>query len=46
MKYKNFVVHIWFLDADLQKSASFLTNKTLLKSIDGCIGVLISTYSI
>lgn len=44
MKLKNFVVHIWFLDADLQKSASFLTNKTLLKSIDGCIGVLISTY--
>lgn len=44
MKHKTYIVHIWFLDADLQRSASFLTNKTLEKSIDGCIGALISTY--
>lgn len=44
MKHKKFTVYIWFLDADLQKSASFLTNGTLMKSIDGCIGAIISTY--
>ena len=44
MKHKKFPIHIWFLDADLQKSASFLTKKTLIKSIDGCIGSIISTY--
>lgn len=44
MKHKTWPIHIWFLDNDLQKSASYLTDKALLKSIDGCIGALLSTY--
>lgn len=43
MKHKQWPIHIWFLDKDLQKSAEFLTDKFLLKSIDGCIGSLLST---
>lgn len=44
MKHKKWLIHIWFLDRDLQKSASFLTDKALLKSVDGCIGAMLSTY--
>ena len=42
MKYRKFPIQIWFLDADLQKSASYLTNKTLFKSITGCMQALIA----
>lgn len=44
MKHKKWPVYIWFLDKDLMKSASYLTDKALLRSIDGCIGALMSTY--
>ena len=44
MKHKKWPIHIWFLDDDLQKSASYLTNKALMQSINGCAGALVSTY--
>lgn len=44
MKKKKWPIYIWFLDDDLVKSASFLTEKTLIRSIDGCIGAIVSTY--
>lgn len=43
MSKKRYVVHIWFLDQDLQASAQMLTDKALSKSIDGCFGTLVST---
>ena len=43
-KVKKWPVYIWFLDEDLSKSASYLTDKALNRSIDGCIGALVSTY--
>ena len=43
MKVKKWPIYIWFLDNDLQKSATYLTDKALLRSIDGCIGALLST---
>lgn len=43
MKHKKWPIYIWFLDEDLQKSAQCLTDKALLRSIDGCIGALVST---
>lgn len=44
MKHKKWPIYIWFLDKDLSKSAEYLTDKALLRSIDGCIGALVSTY--
>ena len=44
MKVKKWPICIWFLDDDLHKSASFLTEKALLRSIDGCIGSMLSAY--
>lgn len=44
MKHKKWPIYIWFLDNDLRKSAEFLTDKALLRSIDSCIGILMSTY--
>lgn len=44
MKHKKWPIYIWFLDKDLPKSAEYLTDKALLRSIDGCIGALVSTY--
>lgn len=44
MKHKKWPIYIWFLDKDLHKSASYLTDKALLRSIDGCIGALVSTH--
>ena len=44
MKHKNWPIYIWFLDKDLQKSAEYMTGKALIRSIDGCIGALVSTY--
>lgn len=38
---KTYPIQIWFLDDDLQRSAEFQTNKTLLKSIDGCFQALV-----
>ena len=35
-------VHIWFLDTDLTKSAEYLPNYHLFKSITGCIQMLIN----
>ena len=43
MKIKKWPIYIWFLDNDLQKSASYLTDKALLRSLDGCMGALLST---
>ena len=40
MKQKNYSVQIWFLDNDINQSAQYLTNKTLLSSIDGCFHAL------
>ena len=39
---KRYPIQIWFLDNDLYKSATYLTNKTLVKSISGCMQALIS----
>jgi len=39
---KTYPIQIWFLDDDLQKSAEYQTNKTLLKSIDGCYQALVA----
>ena len=44
MKHKRWPVYIWFLDEDLHKSATYLTDKALMKSMNGCIGALVSTY--
>lgn len=44
MKHKQYPIYIWFLDEDLQKSAEYLTDKALVKTIGGCIGAIISTY--
>ena len=44
MKHRKWPICIWFLDKDLQKSASFLTDRLLMKSIDGCLGALLSSY--
>ncbi len=44
MKHKKWPIYIWFLDDDLVKSANYLTDKALIRSIDGCIGALLSTY--
>ena len=43
MKNRKNIVHIWFLDEDLHKSAEMLTDKLLSKTIDGCIGAIVST---
>ena len=40
MKFKNYSIQIWFLDNDMHQSARFLTNKTLLSTIDGCLHAL------
>lgn len=39
---KLYPIQIWFLDDDLQKSAEYQTNKTLMKSIDGCYQALVA----
>ena len=43
-KKKKYVAHIWFLDDDLVMSSQMLTDKCLSKTIDGCIGCIVSTY--
>lgn len=43
MKHKKWPIYIWFLDEDMQKSAQYLTDKALLRSVDGCIGAIVST---
>ena len=43
MKHKKWPIYIWFLDDDLVESAKALPEKELVKSIDGCIGALMST---
>ena len=40
---KKWPIYIWFLDKDLVKSAEYLTDKALLRSIDGCVGAIMST---
>lgn len=42
-KKRKHVVHVWFLDNDLSKSAEMLTDKCLIKTIDACIGCIVST---
>ncbi len=44
MKHRKWPIYIWFLDQNLEESASFLTDKALLRSIDGCVGALLSAY--
>lgn len=39
--HKSYPIQIWFLDSDLRKSAEYLTNKCLVKSISGCFQALI-----
>lgn len=43
MKFKKYPVQIWFLDDDLNKSAQYLTNKLLVRTISGCMQALITT---
>ena len=43
MSKKRHIVHIWFLDENLQASAQMLDDKSLNKTIDGCIGAIVST---
>lgn len=43
VKLKFYPIQIWFLDDDLNKSAEYLTNKELNKSINGCIQAIINT---
>lgn len=43
MKFKKYPVQIWFLDDDLNKSAQYLTNKFLVRTISGCMQALITT---
>lgn len=40
-KYKQCGVQVWFLDEDLSKSAEYLTNIALSKSIDGAVSSLV-----
>lgn len=42
MKVKKWPIYIWFLDSDLVKSAKYLTDKALMRSIDGCFGAIVS----
>jgi len=42
--HKHSSVSIWFLDKDLDVSASYLTDKALAKSIKGCAEALLATY--
>ena len=42
MSDKKYPIQIWFLDDDLQKSAQYQTNKSLVKSISGCMKALIA----
>lgn len=42
MKNKFYPIQIMFLDENLNKSAEYQTNKTLIKSINGCIQALLS----
>lgn len=39
---KIYPIQIWFLDDDLQKSAEYLSNKFLYKTINGCMQALIA----
>lgn len=42
LKYRQSNVQIWFLDEDLHKSAEYLTNLSLEKTLDGCFAALTS----
>lgn len=44
MKFKNYTIQIWFIDDDLKKSAEYLTNSLLNKTINGCYQALVATY--
>ena len=44
MKHKTYPIQIWFLDEDFAKSAKYLNNKLLNKTIDGCYKALVSVY--
>lgn len=40
MHYKSYPVQIWFLSDNLQQSAEWLSNKQLVKTINGCMNIL------
>lgn len=42
-KFKQSGVLVWFLDEDLAKSAEYLTNAALGKTLDGCFAVLVTS---
>lgn len=42
MHNKSYPIQIWFLDDDLHLSAQYQTNKSLVKSISGCMQALIT----
>lgn len=42
MKYRRYPIQIMFLDEDLIKSAQYQTNKTLVKSISGCMQAIVA----
>lgn len=41
-KYRQSGVLIWFLDEDLRKSAEYLTNAALCKTLEGCFSVAVT----
>ena len=43
MKARRYPIQIWFLSEDLSESARWLSNKTLAKSITGCMTALVAT---
>ena len=42
MHHKQYPIQIWFLSEDLEQSAQWLTNKHLVKTINGCMNALIA----
>ena len=42
MRQRKYPIQIWFLSDDLQQSAQWLANKHLIKTINGCMQVLVA----
>lgn len=40
---KRYPIQIWFLSEDMQQSAEWLSNKHLVKTINGCMNALLAT---
>lgn len=44
MRRKQYPIQVWFLDADLHKSAQLLSDKMLVKTMYGCMQALVASY--